>query len=234
MSIGVIDAVIILLIILGGFVGFKEGAIKKLTSVVGLVLVVIFAFILKNKLSLHFYENLPFFDLWGIFKGIQILNVIFYEMIAFLVIASVLMLAYRIILGITGLIENVLKATVILSIPSKIIGFFVGMIESYIWIYIAIFILTLPIINFKEIYTSKIANYMMEETPYLSKYTSKTLEIYSNLYKIIENRKDKSNEVVNEDAMDLMLKYDIITPESAEKLIKSNKVSVTDDYVVKK
>ena len=234
MSIGVIDAVIILLIILGGFVGFKEGAIKKLTSVVGLVLVVIFAFILKNKLSLHFYENLPFFDLWGIFKGIQILNVIFYEMIAFLVIASVLMLAYRIILGITGLIENVLKATVILSIPSKIIGFFVGMIESYIWIYIAIFILTLPIINFKEIYTSKIANYMMEETPYLSKYTSKTLEIYSNLYKIIENRKDKSNEVVNEEAMDLMLKYDIITPESAEKLIKSNKVSVTDDYVVKK
>ena len=92
MNIGIIDAIIILFILLGGVIGFKEGVIKKLTSVVGLVLVVVIAFTLKNKLSVYFYENLPFFDLWGVFKGIQILNVIFYEVVAFLVIASVLML----------------------------------------------------------------------------------------------------------------------------------------------
>ena len=34
--------------------------------------------------------------------------------------------------------------------------------------------------------------------------------------------------------MDLMLEYDIITPESADKLIRSNKVNVSDDYVIKK
>ena len=33
------------------------------------------------------------------------------------------------------LIEKVLKATVILSIPSKILGFVVGIIEGYIWSY---------------------------------------------------------------------------------------------------
>ena len=234
MNIGIIDAIILLFILLGGLIGFKEGAIKKLTSVVGLVIVVVLAFILKNKISVYFYENLPFFDLWGVFKGIQILNVIFYEVVAFLVIASVLMLAYRIILGITGLIENVLKATVILSIPSKIIGFIVGLIESYIWVYIALFILTLPVINLKDVYTSKVANYIMEETPYLSKYTSKTVKIYNDLYKVIDNKGNKTNEQVNEEAMDIMLKYDIITSESAEKLIKSNKVNVSDDYVVTK
>lgn len=234
MNIGIIDAIIILFILLGGVIGFKEGAIKKLTSVVGLVLVAVIAFTLKNKLSVYFYENLPFFDLWGVFKGIQILNVIFYEVVAFLVIASILMLIYRILLGITGLIENVLKATVILSIPSKILGFIVGLIESYIWVYIILFILTLPVINLKDVYTSKVANYIMQETPYLSKYTSKTVQIYSDLYEIIDNKGNKSNEEVNEEAMDLMLKYDIITPESAEKLIKSNKVNVSDDYVVTK
>ena len=234
MNIGIIDAIILLFILLGGVIGFKEGAIKKLTSVVGLVIVVVLAFTLKNKLSVYFYENLPFFDLWGVFKGIQILNVIFYEVVAFLVIASVLMLAYRIILGITGLIENVLKATVILSIPSKILGFVVGLIESYIWVYIILFILTLPVINLKDVYTSKVANYIMEKTPYLSKYTSKTVKIYSDLYEIIDNKGNKNNEEVNEEAMDLMLKYDIITSESAEKLIKSNKVNVSDDYVVTK
>ncbi len=234
MNIGIIDAVIILFILLGGVVGFKEGVIKKLTSVVGLILVVVLAFTLKNKLSVYFYENLPFFDLWGVFKGIQILNVIFYEVVAFLVIASVLMLVYRVLLGFTGLIEKILKATIILSIPSKILGFIVGLIESYIWVYIVLFILTLPIINLKDIYTSKVANYIMEETPYLSKYTGKTVKIYNDLYEVIDNKGNKTNKQINEEAMDLMLKYDIITPESAEKLIDKNKVSVSDNYKVKK
>ena len=39
-------AIIILVILLGGIIGFKEGAIKKATSIVGLVLVVIISFIL--------------------------------------------------------------------------------------------------------------------------------------------------------------------------------------------
>ena len=68
MNIGIIDAIIILFVLLGGVIGFKEGVIKKLTSVIGLVLVVVLSFMLKNKLSIYFYENLPFFDLWGIFK----------------------------------------------------------------------------------------------------------------------------------------------------------------------
>lgn len=232
MNIGIIDAIIILFVLLGGVIGFKEGVIKKLTSVIGLVLVVVLSFMLKNKLSIYFYENLPFFDLWGIFKGIQILNVVFYEVVAFLVIASVLMLVYRLLLGVTGLIEKILKATVILSIPSKILGFIVGMLEAYVWVYIFLFVLTLPMINLKEIYTSPLANTIMEKTPYLSKYTNKSIEVYTNLYDIIDNREEKTNQEVNEEALDLMLKYDIITTESAEKLIKTNKVNVRDNYVV--
>lgn len=234
MTIGIIDAIILIFILLGGIIGFKEGVIKKLTSVIGLILVVVLAFTLKNKLSIYFYENLPFFDLWGVFKGVQILNVVFYEVVAFLVIASVLMLVYRVLLGITGLIEKVLKATVILSIPSKILGFVVGLVEAYVWVYIILFALTLPMINLKDIYTSRVANYIMEETPYLSKYTNKTIEVYTNLYDIIDNRKEKSNKEVNEEALDLMLKYDIITDKSAEKLIKSNKVDVSDNYRLNK
>ena len=132
MKLNIVDAIIILIILLGGVIGFKEGIIKKLTSVIGLILVVILSFTLKNYLSVIFYENLPFFDLWGAFKGIQVLNIIFYEMLAFLIIASVLTLVYRLFLGVSGLIEKILKATVILSIPSKILGFFAGLLENYI------------------------------------------------------------------------------------------------------
>lgn len=229
MNLGIIDAIILLVILLGGIIGFKEGVIKKLTSVVGLILIVILSFTLKNYLSVYFYENLPFFDLWGVFKGIQVLNIVFYEMLAFLIIASVLTIVYKVLLGVTGIIEKILKATVILSIPSKILGFFVGLIESYIWVYLFLFVFTLPVFNIKEIYESKTAMFIIEKTPILSKYTDKTLDIYHDLYTIIDNRENKTNTQVNEEAMDLMLKYEIITKESAKKLIDKNKVNVNDD-----
>lgn len=234
MNINLIDAIILLIILLGGVIGFKEGVIKKLTSVIGLIIVVILSFTLKNYLSVFFYENLPFFDLWGVFKGIQVLNILFYELLAFVIIASVLTIVYRLILGLTGIIEKVLKATVILSIPSKILGFFVGLIENYIWVYLFLFILTLPVINIKQIYDSKTAVFIMEKTPILSKYTDKTIDIYNDLYDIIDSNGEKTNEQINEEAMDLMLKYEIITKESAKKLIDKNKVNVNDDSFLDK
>ena len=234
MNINLIDAIILLIILLGGVIGFKEGVIKKLTSVIGLIIVVILSFTLKNYLSVFFYENLPFFDLWGVFKGIQVLNILFYELLAFVIIASVLTIVYRLILGLTGIIEKVLKATVILSIPSKILGFFVGLIENYIWVYLFLFILTLPVINIKQIYDSKTAVFIMEKTPILSKYTDKTIDIYNDLYDIIDSNGEKTNEQVNEEAMHLMLKYEIITKESAKKLIDKNKVNVNDDSFLDK
>lgn len=233
MNIGIIDLIILLFILLGGLIGFKEGAIKKITSLVGIILVFVISFILKNKLSVYFYENLPFIDLWGVFKGIQVLNILFYEVIAFLIIASIMMLIYRIILKVSGLIESILKATIILSIPSKILGFFIGLIESYIWVYVFLFILTLPIINVKEIYESKLANVIMTKTPYLSKYTDKTVEIYENVYSIIDNRNDMTNEEINEDTLDLMINYDIIKIESAKNLIERKKIDVNDGYLKK-
>ena len=45
---GIIDIIIILLILFGGLIGFKEGVIKKTTSFLGLFVVVIISFILKN------------------------------------------------------------------------------------------------------------------------------------------------------------------------------------------
>lgn len=234
MNLTIVDAIIILAILAGGVTGFKEGAIKKIASTVGLIVVVVLSFTLKNQLSVFFYENLPFFDLWGVFKGIQVLNIIFYEMLAFLIIAGLLTLIYRVLLGVTGIIEKILKATVILSIPSKIIGFVVGIIESYVWIYLILFVLTLPMFNIKIIYESNLATGMLNNTPILSKYTDQTVNVYNDLYKVIENRSEKTNEQLNEESMDLMLKYDIITKESATNLIRRNKVNITNDSFLEK
>lgn len=228
MDLNIVDIIIILFIVLGGLVGFREGIIKKATSVIGLILVVVLSFTLKNHLSAFFYENLPFLNLWGIFKGIQVINILFYEMLAFLILASVLMIVYKLLLGISGIIEKILKATIILSIPSKILGFIVGLLESYLWVYLALVILTLPVLNIKNIYESEISMYIMSETPILSKYTDKTVDVYNDLYNIINDRDNKTNQELNEESMKLMLEYEIITPESAKKLIEKKKVDIKD------
>ena len=73
---------------------------------------------------------------------------------------------------------------------------------------------------------------IITKTPILSKYTDKTISIYNDLYSIIDNRENKTNEQVNEEAMKLMLDYEIITPTSAQKLIDKNKVNVNDDSFI--
>ena len=94
-SLNIVDAIIILIILLGGVIGFKEGVIKRLTSVIGLVVVIILSFMLKNFISVLFYENLPFFKFGGIFKGVTVLNIVLYEFIAFLLVFLVLRLLLR-------------------------------------------------------------------------------------------------------------------------------------------
>lgn len=227
-GLNVVDVIIILVILLGGVLGLKDGVIKKLTSILGLIAVIVVAFIYKNELSLFFYNKLPFFHFWGVFKGIQVLNILFYETLAFVLIASVLMLAYKLILFISKLIEKILKATVILAIPSKLLGLVVGLLEYYIIAYILLFVFSQPVFNIEEIPESKLAPIIIEKTPILSKLTNETFEIYEKVFTVLEKREEKTNEELNEEVMILMLEYDVITKETATKLIEENKVFVNN------
>ena len=80
----VIDILIILLIILFGVYGYKTGFVKTVVDTVGLILVFVFAYLFKDPIAEWMSYNLPFFGFWGSFKGITILNVIIYQLIALL------------------------------------------------------------------------------------------------------------------------------------------------------
>ena len=227
-GLNVVDVIIILLILLGGILGLKDGVIKKITSTLGLILVLVLAFTFKNQLSAFFYDKLPFFNFWGVFKGIEVMNILFYEILAFSLIASVLMLVYKLAIFISKILEKILKATVILAIPSKLLGLVVGLVEYYIIVYILIFIFTIPVFNIEEMGESKLAPQIIEKTPILSKVTSETFELYDKIYTLVETRESKTNQELNEEALILMLDYDVITKETAEKLIDENKIFVNN------
>ncbi len=228
-----VDIVIILLIILGGISGFKAGVIKKITSFLGLFVIVIIAFSLKNNLSVLFYENLPFFDFFGTISGIGIINILLYELIAFLVVFAGLAALLKMLLTITGLVEWILKLTIFLSLPSKILGVFVGILEAYVYIFLVLVILNLPFINLDIVRNSQLANTIVNDTPVMSLVVRDTIDIYSLVYDKLQNKGKKDNATVNEEILDILIEQGVVTKESAIKLIERNKIEVSNDYYLR-
>ena len=187
MSVTIVDAFIIIFIILGGIVGFKQGAIKTGTRFIGLFVVIIISFILKDKLMILMYENLPFFNFFGVLKGIEAINILFYQLVSFLIIFAALMFLLKVLLVVTGLVEHLLKMTIFLSIPSKILGLFVGALEYYVYVFIVLFILSMPIFNLNIVKDSNLTNNMLENTPILSNIVNDTVNVYSDVWNIIKN-----------------------------------------------
>ena len=85
----IVDILIIIFLVFGALLGFKRGVFRELVSALGFILSVIFAFLLKGPVSNFLYEHLPFFNFGGIFKGVSVLNIIVYEVIAFLIMLSI-------------------------------------------------------------------------------------------------------------------------------------------------
>ena len=159
----IFDVIIILFILSGAVVGFKRGLTRELVSLVSFFAIVILAFMLKNPISIFLYEHLPFFKFGGILKGVTVLNIALYEIIAFLIMVIILSVIFKILAVITNLFEKILKMTVILSIPSKIAGAVVGIIESYIWVFIVLYILSFPIFNIGILNESKYKNNILNK-----------------------------------------------------------------------
>ena len=220
------DAAIILILIMGAVVGFKRGFTYEIVSTVGFFLVLILAYFLKNPLSVFLYEHLPFFKFGGIFKGVTVLNIFLYEVIAFLVVASILMFILKIIEKVTNLFEKFLKFTFVFS-PSKIAGMVVGIIESYVWVYIILYILNLPMFDISLLQKSQFKDTILNHTVILSNATNNSMKVINEFMDLKEKYEKAPNATeFNRETLDLFLKYDVITVDSVETLRDKNKLKI--------
>lgn len=223
----IIDVVIILFVLLVGITGWHNGFFKTIVSAGGIVVVFILSFALKNPIAEWLSLNLPFFNFWGAFKDVTILNVVIYQLIAFFIVFSVLMAIYAVVVKITGFIEKILKCTIILGIPSKILGFIAGIIEGQVIATILLMLLSLPIFNIDIIHESSLKKYMLESTPVIGnmmKDTSKALGEIMDLREEFSSNSTKDE--FNRRSFDVMLKYNIIEVDYAEKLVSSGKLKI--------
>lgn len=226
----IVDIVILIVILCGAVIGFKRGFTKSLVSAVGFIAIVVLAFFLKNPLSVLLYENLPFFKFGGILKGVTVLNIALYELLAFVIILAILGVALKILLVATSIFEKILKMTIILGIPSKILGAVVGSLEAFVIVFIGLYVMSLPIINVSFIEESKYKNQILNNTPLLSSFSKKTVSVVEEFASIKDKYEDnnKNAEAFNKEVLDLFLRYDVVKVESIDKLVEKDKLQINN------
>ena len=233
----IVDIIILVFLVLSMIIGFLRGFFKQTVTFLGTIFIFVLAYIFKNPLSLLMYKNLPFLKFSGAFEGLFALNILFYEILAFIIAIVVLSIALKIIIKLTGVFEKILKATVVLAIPSKILGLVVGFIQGILILYVAIFVLSIPMLNVPYVEDSKYAKLIVEKTPILSNVTEALVKTFDEIKEISDKTFDKDTEKndKNREMIEVMLKNDIITTDNLKILVKKGKIQIDNvDELIKK
>lgn len=223
----IFDVIIVILLIGGALAGFRKGVIKAAADFICTLAAIVLAFFLKNPLSVLLYTNLPFFKFGGIYEGISVLNIIIYELIAYLIVLCILLSIAKIILKVTGIVEKIIDATLVLTLPSKLLGLVFGLIESYLVIFIILFSLNhIPNVTFLAT-ESNIGHVILEKTPILSNQLSDTFKSIDEIYEVAkEYKEDPNKKEANTKAFEILIKNKVLTKENANKLIENGKINI--------
>ena len=223
----VVDVSIILILLMGAVVGFKRGIFKSAVMFIGAIVVIVLAYSLKNPVANLLYSFMPFFNFAGDFEGLSTLNLIIYEAIAFVIVYLLLMVLLRILIKVTGAFEKLLNFTIILGIPSKLLGALFGLVETFLFIFVALFLLNqIPATN-SIVTSSSSASHILTASPILSNITKSYYEAFEEVISIKDqNMHDK--EEYNRRCLEILIKYDIVDKNSVKELIANGKLNVSN------
>lgn len=214
----ILDIFIIIGLLSGASYGFRTGGIKTLVILITTLISFYLAFLLKNPIANFLSYNLPFFN----FNGLTSLNIIIYQLISFVILLSIFTTLLVIVVKIAGGIEKILKITVILSIPSKILGFILGLLESVIIIYVILLLISGFSIT-KEIRLideSKYANVILKSIPGCKNLSDSIDDINDIVKSYDKENKNKFNKKVT----NVLVKNNIIDNSYLNKLRNKGKI----------
>ena len=222
---GIVDILILIFILSFGILGSKRGFFKQTVTTVGSILVFVLAYYFKDGVANFLTFNLPFFNFKGEILGLTSLNIIMYQLIAFLLMVLIFSGILAVIIKITGIFEKILRLTIVLGIPSKILGFILGLVEGYVITYIILFILMLPILKIDIIDNSSFARPILKSSPVISNIVGTTKDTCLSIYDLVNDySKDKDKDKFNKEAIRIMLSNNMITKSYVEELINKGKL----------
>jgi len=221
----IVDYIIIAILALCALKGFKNGLLPTIVSLVGTLLIFIVAFYIKQPISILLYENLPFLNFAGIFKGIIAINILFYEAIAYGITIIVLFIILGIIKKISVGLQKILNITLFLNLPSKIIGGVVGTVEGLLFCFLLLFVASVVNTTTNYVNESKYGSMILKSTPIISNVTSDLTNSTLEIYDIVVNNSNNVKKA-NLESIDSLMKYNILSYESANKLVNDGKLKI--------
>ena len=221
----IVDYIILIILVLCFFKGFKQGLLPSIVNFVGTFLIFIIAFYIKQPISILLYENLPFLKFAGIFKGIIGINILFYEIIAYGLTILLLGIIFGIVKKISIVIQKLLNVTLFLNLPSKLVGAIIGVFEGILFSFILLYIGSVVNTTTKYVKESKYSSIILKKTPIINSVTSDLNKSYNEIYDIIINNQNDTKKA-NLETIDILMKYNILSYESATKLISDKKLNI--------
>lgn len=234
----ILDVAIVLGLAMSATIGFKRGAIKEIVSLIGIIVVFIIAFSFKGVLGNVLCKWLPFFNFADNLEGVTVLNILLYQLIAFIIIYSLLFSIYMIVVKISGIVQKIVHMTIILWLPSKLIGAVVAFVTGYVMVFVVLLALLIPLKDTSVFTESRLANFIVYKSPILASSSKNISTSINEVYKLGEDLSlgNISKNEANVKTMDVLLKYKVVSPKTARQLIVLDKldgISGLEDVIAK-
>ena len=169
----ILDMIIIMVLISFFAIGFKNGVIKEAINFLGIIVVFIISYILKDYIGNYLCLYAPFIKLGGSLEGLTAFNIFVYQAISFLIIFSVLLGIYVILVKASAFLQKIVNMTIILILPSKILGGIIGVLEGWLLLFMILICLMLPLGNNMILRESTLTKKILYKTPIVSSYTER-------------------------------------------------------------
>ena len=131
-----------------------------------------------------------------------------------------------IVVKISGIVQKIVHMTVILWLPSKLIGAVVAFITGYVMVFVVLLALLIPLKDTDIFKNSKFANYIVYDTPILASSSANISTSINEIYELGEDlsKGDISKNEANVKTMDILLKYKVVSAETARELVVLDKL----------
>ncbi len=222
-KVAIVNIVIILVIVFGALEGYKKGLFESIIRFFGFIIACILAFAFKNKLSVLMYTYLPFFKFGGEIKGITAINILLYELLAFIIIFIVVTLVINLILKMTNAIEKIVKAIPIIGLIDQLLGAVIGLIDSIVVLYLVIFIFKFGCNLFGFYVQPSLADNIME-IPILNEKFGNSIGAFDDIVSLKDEYSSSEKEEFNNKAIKILLDKKVITKENLDLLIQKKKI----------
>ena len=221
MNPNIFSIVIVLLILLCGVLGSKRGILKELVIIVGTIVVFAIAFFLKDPIASFFCTYLPFFNFRIPLGNLISLNIIFYQLIAFLLVVIVLRLILQILIDVTGVFSKIINATIILALPNKLLGFVVGLLEGYILMFIILNVIAIPMSGSELFMSSGVRQFIVNDSPVLKDCLGGLNYAIDDVLSLSSSDDRNANDLK---VIDIMLKYKTVSVEFMDNVKETGKL----------